>query len=212
MGVVDAIEWACGLCGCHIQNDWVRRTRNLHQVLLKLEYASTETIWMTQKATAMDNWWLAASSQQCAHSCIMSHAECFGETSNHPGDWAPYSPDLVPCDFWLFPKLKSPLKEKIFQNINEIQEYDREADGDWENCVRSQGACFEGDWGVIVLCTIFLVSCIFFSKCLFFLVHGWIFSGQITYLVSDKVHALNQHAKHPVYWLIGPSNCFLRFL
>ena len=33
-----------------------------------------------------------------------------------------YSPDLVPCDFWLFPKLKSSLKRKIFQTIIEIQE------------------------------------------------------------------------------------------
>ena len=35
---------------------------------------------------------------------------------------APYSPDLVPCDFWLFPQLKSPLQGKRFQTINEIQE------------------------------------------------------------------------------------------
>ena len=34
----------------------------------------------------------------------------------------PYSPDLVPCDFWLLPKLKSPFKGKIFQTIDEIQE------------------------------------------------------------------------------------------
>ena len=34
----------------------------------------------------------------------------------------PYSPDLAPCDFWLFPKLKSPFKGKIFQTIDEIQE------------------------------------------------------------------------------------------
>ena len=33
-----------------------------------------------------------------------------------------YSPDLVPCDFWLFPKLKSPLKGKKFQTVDEIQE------------------------------------------------------------------------------------------
>ena len=33
-----------------------------------------------------------------------------------------YSPDLVPCDSWLFPKLKSPLKGKRFQTINDIQE------------------------------------------------------------------------------------------
>ena len=31
----------------------------------------------------------------------------------------------------------------------------------WENCVRSQGAYIEGDWGIIVLCTMFLISCIF---------------------------------------------------
>ena len=71
--------------------------------------------------------------------------------------WPPYSPDLVPCDFWLFPKLKSPLKGKRFQTISEIQE-----NGDWE-----KGAYFEGDWGVIVLCTTFLVFCIF-NKCLYF--------------------------------------------
>ena len=40
-------------------------------------------------------------------------------------------------------------------------------DESWENCVRSQGANFKGDWGVIVLCAVFLVSCIFFNKCLY---------------------------------------------
>ena len=89
---------------------------------VKLEHSSTETTQMIQKATAMGNWWLAALSQQHAHSSVMSFAEFFSKTSNHPGDSAPYSPDSVPCDFWLFPKLKSPLKGKGFQTINEIQE------------------------------------------------------------------------------------------
>ena len=48
--------------------------------------------------------------------------EFFGDTSNRPGDSDPYNPDLVPCDFWLFPKLKSPLKGKKFDTIDEIQE------------------------------------------------------------------------------------------
>ena len=34
----------------------------------------------------------------------------------------PYSPDLAPCDFWLFLKLKSPLKGERFQAVDEIQE------------------------------------------------------------------------------------------
>ena len=30
--------------------------------------------------------------------------------------------DLAPCNFWVFPKLKSPLKRKRFQTIGEIRE------------------------------------------------------------------------------------------
>jgi len=29
----------------------------------------------------------------------------------------PYSPDLAPCDFWLFPKLKNALKGQSFSDI-----------------------------------------------------------------------------------------------
>ncbi|KAJ4444141.1 hypothetical protein ANN_05930 [Periplaneta americana] len=32
----------------------------------------------------------------------------------------PYSPDLAPCDFWLFPKLKTPLKGSRFESREEI--------------------------------------------------------------------------------------------
>ena len=81
----------------------------------------------------------------------------------------PYCPDLATCNFWLFPKLKSPSKGKRFQTIDEIQENTR---GSWwwlDTCVWSQGAYFEGDCSVIVLCTRFLVSCILFNKYLYFL-------------------------------------------
>jgi histone-lysine N-methyltransferase SETMAR len=33
----------------------------------------------------------------------------------------PYSPDLVPCDFSLFPKLKIKLKERRFESVSDIQ-------------------------------------------------------------------------------------------
>ena len=33
----------------------------------------------------------------------------------------PYSPDLVPSDFFLFPKLKMKLKGRRFQTLEEIQ-------------------------------------------------------------------------------------------
>ena len=73
----------------------------------------------------------------------------------------PYSPDLAPCDFWLFSKLKLPLKGRRFQTANEIKmnatrqltvipkkefldcfEKWKEC---WDKCVRSQGEYFEGD-------------------------------------------------------------------
>ena len=63
----------------------------------------------------------------------------------------PYSWDLAPCDSWFFPKVN-------FRLWWDSGKYKRETDGNWENCVRFQGVYFERDWGVIVLCTIFLVS------------------------------------------------------
>jgi hypothetical protein len=35
-------------------------------------------------------------------------------------DHPPYSPDLAPCEFWLFPKLKNALKEQKFSDIPDI--------------------------------------------------------------------------------------------
>ena len=70
----------------------------------------------------------------------------------------PYSPDLVPCDFCLFSKLKSPLKGKRFQTIDEIQKnimWQLMAIG---RTVWVPRCLFEEDWGSIVLCTMFLVS------------------------------------------------------
>ena len=33
----------------------------------------------------------------------------------------PYSPDIAPCDLWMFPKLKMALKEKRFDDVQTIQ-------------------------------------------------------------------------------------------
>ena len=75
-----------------------------------------------------------------------------------------YSPDLVPCDFWLFPKWKSPLKGKRFQTVDEIQENMTEQLMVIGRTVWGpKGAYCEGDWGFIVLGTMFLVPCILFQ-------------------------------------------------
>ena len=72
----------------------------------------------------------------------------------------PYSPDLTPCDFHLFPKIKSVLKgthfvsadvkETTAENLNSPTEHElRNCFEDWHHrmqlCVNSEGNYFEGD-------------------------------------------------------------------
>ena len=135
---------------------------------ITLEHSSAEAIQMIQKATAM-----ATGDWQLHHNNVLTYALPLMQSflakdqttqMTHP----PYISDLVP---WLlaFPKTKITFeREKISDHWWDSGKYDGAADGNWENCVRSQGAYFEEDWDVIVLCTIFLVSCVFFNKCLYF--------------------------------------------
>ena len=73
----------------------------------------------------------------------------------------PYSPDLIPCDVFLFPKLKFHLKGRHFGTVDniqkvvtdqlrallheDIQHYYREWEQRLRRCVASQGNYFEGD-------------------------------------------------------------------
>lgn len=76
-------------------------------------------------------------------------------------DQPPYSPDLAPCDFFLFPKLKLPLRGTRFDSFEAVKENSqRELKAipasaykacfdDWKKrwhmCIASEGAYFEGD-------------------------------------------------------------------
>ncbi|UYV70165.1 hypothetical protein LAZ67_7002045 [Cordylochernes scorpioides] len=73
----------------------------------------------------------------------------------------PYSPDLAPCDFFLFPKLKRPMKGRRYATLDEIKTASKEelknifkkyflkCFEDWKNrwhkCIISHGDYFEGD-------------------------------------------------------------------
>lgn len=73
----------------------------------------------------------------------------------------PYSPDLAPCDFFLFPKLKRPMKGRRFATIadiksaslTELQSIPKSAFQEcfenwkkrWHKCIISEGDYFEGD-------------------------------------------------------------------
>jgi len=58
----------------------------------------------------------SASSRHCTCPFYSCRAGFFGKASHRPGLSAPHSPHLAPCDFWLFPNLKSLLKGKRFVN------------------------------------------------------------------------------------------------
>jgi transposase len=73
----------------------------------------------------------------------------------------PYSPDVAPVDFIVFPKLKSSLKGRRFNTVEEMEEnwirYLRAIPQNtfqdasqnwkkiWEWCIKSGGEYFEGD-------------------------------------------------------------------
>ena len=104
---------------------------------VKLEHCSTETIQI-QKATALGNRWLAASSQQCACSCIMSCAEVFGETSNHPGDSAQIQPRFGTLRLLAFPKPKITFERgEISDHWWDSGKCNRAADGDSNRILQS---------------------------------------------------------------------------
>ena len=73
----------------------------------------------------------------------------------------PYPPDLAPCDFFLFPKLKRPMKGRSYATIEEIKAASKKELNkitkndflkcfeDWKKrrhkCIISDGDYFEGD-------------------------------------------------------------------
>ena len=85
----------------------------------------------------------------------------FVKNSTHIVPQPAYSPDLAPCDFWLFPKLKEPLRRTSFESIDEIKAESNKAlmaipEKDyltcfedwkirWYKCISSRGDHFKGD-------------------------------------------------------------------
>ncbi|UYV76569.1 hypothetical protein LAZ67_14001206 [Cordylochernes scorpioides] len=69
----------------------------------------------------------------------------------------PYSPDLAPCDFFLFPKLKRPMKGRRYATLDEIKTASKEElkndflkcfedwTNRWHKSIISHGDYFEGD-------------------------------------------------------------------
>ena len=76
----------------------------------------------------------------------MSCVGFFDETSNPPGDSAPLQPRFGTLRLLAFPKTKVIFEREEISDLPwDSGKYDGVTDGNWENCVRSRGAYFEGD-------------------------------------------------------------------
>ena len=102
---------------------------------------------------------------------LRHHISCRDFWRNVQSHWClrPLQPRFSALWLLAFAKTKITFeREEISDRQWDTGNYDGAADGDWENCVKSLGTYFDGDWGIIVLWMMFLVSCNFFNKCLYF--------------------------------------------
>ena len=156
---------------------------------VKLEHSSV--------ATKLFRWFRrpqlwATGDWQLHHDMVPIHAsylvQCSGDTSNHPGDSAPLQPRFG--TLWLLAFLKTKItfeREEISDCWWNSGKYDRAADGNWENCVRSQGAYFKR--GLRHHCPVYNDSCVFFNKCLYF-------SFYMTWYLLDRRLHTHTHFLH----------------
>ena len=64
---------------------------------------------------------LAASPRQCTCSQGPEHPAVPSREEHHRTGTTSYSPDLAPCDFFLFPKLKGMIKGTRFEGVEAIK-------------------------------------------------------------------------------------------
>jgi len=99
-----------------------------------------------------------------AHAAL-SVAQCLTSKRNAMMPQSPYLPYLTPCDLRLLQKVKSAVKGRRFESIEDIQgavtqtlkdilqpavqEYYKQLQHRWKRCSQAQGMYFEGDHIVV---------------------------------------------------------------
>ena len=123
VGAVDAIDWARVLCGHCVQNDWAKESnKSAPNFALSLNIAPQKLLgWLRRPQPWTSGDWKLHHDNTPAH---VSHlVQSFWVKHQITQVSQPrYNPDLAPCDFWLFPKLKSPVKGKRLQTIDKLHE------------------------------------------------------------------------------------------
>ena len=145
---------------------------------VKLEHSSVETIGLIQRPPL----WTMGDGQ-LHHDNVPTHAsrlvQFFGQNIKSPRWLSPATAQIWCPMISGFPQNEIHLWKR--RDFRPLMRFRKIRWGSWwqlgELC-EVQGAYLEGDWDIIAICTMFLISCTFFNKCLFFIEHGWIPSGQ----------------------------------
>ena len=111
--------------------------------------------------------------------CCKWSTFCNKQNTRECSTW-PLQPRSGALQLLAFPQTKITIdRQEILGHWWDSGKYDGGTDGVWENCVRSQGTYFEGERGIIILCTIFLISCILLIN---------VFILHITWLDTLHIH------------------------
>ena len=78
-----------------------------------------ESVWRKRPGLWPDRWILHHDNAP-VHD-VLRVREFLAKNSITKMDHPPYSPDLAPCNFWLFPKLKNALKGQRFADLSDMQ-------------------------------------------------------------------------------------------
>ena len=117
-------------------------------------------------ANGLETWkngdWLSHHNHASAHTSFVVR-EFLTKNNMSTVPHSACSPDLAPCDFYVFPKMKLLLKGQCFVPIEEIQaesqqvlnmltpadfsEFFQKWQNRWDRCIQAQGDYFEGDGG-----------------------------------------------------------------
>lgn len=131
----------------------------------------------------------------------------------------PYSPDLTSCVFWLFPKVKEPLRGKVFRTReelidaveNQLKQLKKE---DFQRCfqnwLRHLQKYIDIDGGYIEKCWINIISEKNIKKSTFILnLKVWKFMQDPSYYYSLLSTVLQSHHRFSSYHSPTYTTCFL---
>lgn len=144
-----------------VHREWVPQGQTINQhYYLEVMKRLRENVRKKRPDSWKSGSWMLHHDNAPAHSSLLIR-QFLAKNQTPVVPQPPYSPDLAPCDFFLFPKLKSTLKGRRFQTIDDIkqnteidlkdipisayQECFQKWKRRWQRCIASQGDYFEGD-------------------------------------------------------------------